>query len=167
MLARSCNLNLAPPEKKLVNWNKSDYWETPEELFARGGDCEDFAIAKYAWLRFIGVAEERLRIAIVYDRIRNIPHAVLVIYINSEALVLDNQVREIRESTATNRYRMIYSINRLGWWLPVRSEEVRVSLVHDMNDLESAAGEEANIRFSKDCISGLTLPQCINAVEPD
>ena len=30
------------------NWNKSDYWATPAEFFARGGDCEDFAFAKYS-----------------------------------------------------------------------------------------------------------------------
>ncbi len=29
------------------NFGKSDYWATPTEFFARGGDCEDFAVEKY------------------------------------------------------------------------------------------------------------------------
>ena len=47
------------------NWGKSDYWATPIEFLTRGGDCEDFAIAKYTALRALGVPEDRMRIAIV------------------------------------------------------------------------------------------------------
>ena len=61
------------------NWGKSDYWATPIEFLSRGGDCEDFAIAKYTALRALGVPEERLRVAIVHDKEKNIPHAVLVV----------------------------------------------------------------------------------------
>ena len=38
------------------NWGKSDYWETPVEFLTYGGDCEDFAIAKYVSLRALGCA---------------------------------------------------------------------------------------------------------------
>src|SRR5450756_1139456 len=92
----------------------TDYWETPDEFFEHGGDCEDFALAKYAWLHSLGVPERRLRIAIVHDTIKDATHAVLIIYINRVALVLDDQVDEIREARAVTRYRMLYSINRLG-----------------------------------------------------
>ena len=35
------------------HWGKLDYWATPLELLAtNGGDCEDFAIAKYFSLRW-------------------------------------------------------------------------------------------------------------------
>lgn len=139
----------------ITNWGVSDYWETPAEFFAHGGDCEDFAIAKYAWLRSLGVVEDRLRIAIVYDRIRNQPHAVLILFINNKTVILDNQVREIRESNANSRYRIIYSINRLGWWYPVGSKDVKVS----------EGGDDAP-QFSKACVAGALLPECINAIEP-
>ncbi|MCB1557167.1 MAG: transglutaminase-like cysteine peptidase, partial [Alphaproteobacteria bacterium] len=49
------------------NWGQTDYWATPIEFFTRGGDCEDFAIAKYVSLRALGVPDERLRVAIVQD----------------------------------------------------------------------------------------------------
>lgn len=100
------------------NWGTSDYWATPIEFLQRGGDCEDFAIAKYASLRALGVPEERLRIAIVHDKQKNIPHAVLIVYTDNDALVLDNQSPVVRRSVdVEHRYRPIFSINRSAWWL--------------------------------------------------
>lgn len=99
------------------NWSKSDYWATPVEFLERGGDCEDFAIAKYTALRALGVPEERLRVAIVHDKIKNIPHAVLAVYTDQGVYVLDNQVKNIINASHLERYRPIYSINRTAWWL--------------------------------------------------
>ncbi|MCB9978946.1 MAG: transglutaminase-like cysteine peptidase [Rhodospirillales bacterium] len=101
------------------NWGLSDYWESPPEFFMRGGDCEDFAIAKYASLRALDVPEERLRLAIVHDNVKNIPHAVLIVYDETGgALVLDNQSQDVRQhSRVATRYRPIFSINREAWWL--------------------------------------------------
>jgi len=99
------------------NWGVSDYWATPVEFMRRGGDCEDYAIAKYVALRALGVPEDRLRIAIVHDLQKNIPHAILIVYTDEGAMILDNQARDARFSTAINRYKPIFSINRTGWWL--------------------------------------------------
>lgn len=100
-----------------ANWGKSDYWATPIEFFARGGDCEDFAIAKYTALRVLGVPEERLRIAIVHDKKKDIPHAVLIVYTDNGALLLDNQNQMVMNAATYGRYRPIFSINRQAWWL--------------------------------------------------
>lgn len=99
------------------NWGKSDYWATPIEFMTRGGDCEDFAIAKYTALRALGVPESRLRIAIVHDQKKNIPHAILIVYSEKGALILDNQIDDAREANRIHHYKPIFSINRDGWWL--------------------------------------------------
>jgi len=99
------------------NYNKSDYWSTPIEFLKRGGDCEDFAIAKYTALRILGVPEERLRIAIVHDNFKNIPHAVLIVYTDYGPILLDNQNQSIINATHVERYKPIFSINRTAWWL--------------------------------------------------
>jgi predicted transglutaminase-like cysteine proteinase len=99
------------------NWGQEDYWETPAEFFTRGGDCEDFAIAKYAWLRWLGVPEDRLRLAMVYDRVKQSLHMLLVVYTEGGTLFLDNQRRDIREHNNFRRYWPIYSINRDGRWI--------------------------------------------------
>ena len=99
------------------NWGKSDYWATPIEFFSRGGDCEDFAIAKYASLKALGMSDDNMRIAIVHDKIKNIPHAILIVYADDDIYVLDNQEKEIKRAADVDRYRPIFSINQSSWWL--------------------------------------------------
>ena len=98
------------------NFGKSDYWATPTEFFARGGDCEDFAIAKYALLKESGVPESKMRLAIVQDKIKNIPHAVLIVYTDNGPMLLDNQMKTTKQVASVDRYKPIYSINSTGWW---------------------------------------------------
>ncbi len=108
-------------EKRYVtdnkNWGKSDYWATPVEFLQRGGDCEDFAIMKYTALRSLGVPEERMRVAIVQDLQKNIPHAVLIVYAENGSFLLDNQNKRMLSAETGSRYKPIYSINRTAWWL--------------------------------------------------
>lgn len=99
------------------NWGKSDYWETPIEFLTYGGDCEDFAIAKYVSLRALGVPDRAMRIAIVRDLQKGIPHAILIVYTEEGPMVLDNQIKRMTEASAISHYKPIYSINRTAWWL--------------------------------------------------
>lgn len=111
-------MNKIPYVEDSVNWGVGDYWETPVEFLSRGGDCEDFAIAKYVSLRILGVPEERLRVAIVRDMEKNMPHAVLILYTDEGAVILDNQSHDVRSADSLKgRYKPIFSINREGWWL--------------------------------------------------
>src|SRR5690606_37404712 len=57
-------------------WGAGDYWATPAEFLGRGGDCEDYAIAKYFLLRELGVPAETMRIAVVEDVLQQLMHAV-------------------------------------------------------------------------------------------
>ncbi len=99
------------------NWGKSDYWETPTEFFSKGGDCEDFAITKYASLRALGVPDSHMRLAVVKDTQKNIPHAILIVYTESGPMVLDNQIKKMRPADSISHYKPIFSINRSAWWL--------------------------------------------------
>lgn len=99
------------------NWGKEDYWETPYEFLTRRGDCEDYAIAKMMALKELGVAEADMRILAV----RNLAlggegHAVLIVYVDGEALMLDNQIPYVVSANAVAGYEPVYSINETGWW---------------------------------------------------
>ena len=111
-------LNARPYVEDTRNYRKTDYWATPVEFMQRGGDCEDYAIAKYASLRALGVPEEQMRIAIVLDKRLGIHHAILIVYdTNRQAYVLDNQERTVKNLANVTRYKPIYSINQKNWWL--------------------------------------------------
>jgi predicted transglutaminase-like cysteine proteinase len=99
------------------NYGQNDYWATPVEFFAKGGDCEDYAIAKYTALRALGVPEDRLRVAIVQDMQKNVPHAILIVYTDNGAMILDNQIKTAVSAEKVAHYKPIFSINRDAWWL--------------------------------------------------
>lgn len=70
----------------LSQYGRAEVWDLPT---ARGGDCEDFALAKKKSLIEAGVPAGSLLLATVLDRGRE-HHAVLVLRTRSEDLVLDN-----------------------------------------------------------------------------
>ena len=47
----------------------------------------------------------------------NVPDAVLVVFLEGRALVLDNQVNGIVAAASIHHYHPYYSINEDGWWL--------------------------------------------------
>lgn len=129
-MARKVNtlVNKTPYIEDSQKWGMSDYWATPVEFLNRGGDCEDFAISKYTALRILGVPEERLRVAIVHDIQKNIPHAILIVYTDEGAMILDNQSSEARlANDMAERYRPIFSINRTAWWLHTKPKDTVVA----------------------------------------
>lgn len=102
------------------NYGVSDYWATPAEFLTRDGDCEDYAIAKFLSLRALGFANDMLRIVVLQDLNLRVGHAILVVFLDGEALVLDNQVRRVVRAEAIHHYQPIYSINEEYWWLHQR-----------------------------------------------
>lgn len=100
-----------------ANYGQTDYWATPVEFFKKGGDCEDYAIAKYTALKALGIPENRLRIAIVQDLKKNIPHAILIVYTDQGPMILDNQIKTTIKADRVSHYKPIFSINQDAWWL--------------------------------------------------
>jgi len=114
----------------LVHWGEKDYWATPIEfLGTQGGDCEDFTIAKYFTLKFMGVAEEKLNLTYVKALNYNVHHMVLTYFSTpaSEPLVLDNLVTEIKPASMRNDLLPIYSFNGTGLWIAKQREKGRLA----------------------------------------
>lgn len=98
-------------------WGEQDYWAAPGEFFARGGDCEDYAIAKYYSLKYLGVPTERMRIVVLYDKRRKVAHAVLEVQVEGRSMLLDNlHARPVSWRDVT-QYRPIYAVNEGAYWL--------------------------------------------------
>lgn len=98
------------------NYGVMNYWATAAQLFSRGGDCEDYVVAKYISLRELGIPVSNLRVVVLKDTGRNLAHAVLVAYVDGAAWVLDNQNADIKRAEVISDYRPIYSINEASWW---------------------------------------------------
>ncbi len=102
------------------NWGRSDYWAGPGEFFARGGDCEDYAIAKYISLRRLGYPAERLRVVVLRDQRRRQSHAILAVDHNGKTLVLDNLDTEIRDWKDKLNYQAVYAVGETLADMPLR-----------------------------------------------
>jgi predicted transglutaminase-like cysteine proteinase len=125
-------INRVPYKTDEELYGVEDYWATPRELFAKGGDCEDYAIAKYLSLRALGWPAERLRIVVVHDRARDLVHAALVAYHGGRAYLLDIEIAEVTDVADVERYSPIFAISEEGWWsfragetVVTRSDETR------------------------------------------
>lgn len=100
------------------NWGQGDYWAAPEELFRRGGDCEDYVIAKYLSLRSLGVPAADMRMVVLQDLSRDQAHAVLVVMGEDDAYVLDNLYRRVLTwRDVRDTYRPFYSLNEDRAWV--------------------------------------------------
>ena len=111
-------------------WDLKDYWATPLETLSKGGgDCEDYAIAKYFTLKRLGVDESKLRLTYVKAVELNQAHMVLTYFENkrAEPLVLDNLIIDIKYATQRTDLIPVYSFNGKGLWLTKPKENKRVS----------------------------------------
>jgi predicted transglutaminase-like cysteine proteinase len=109
-------VNRWPYRTDLETHGRSDYWATPLEFFRRSGDCEDYAIAKYASLRRLGFAPERLRLVVLEDTARRLAHAVLAVYLGGEVYLLDNLAEAPLPQRERPQYVPYYSLSEQAQW---------------------------------------------------
>lgn len=107
----------------LAHWGTPDYWATPLEfVVSGGGDCEDFAVAKYFTLLALGVPDEKLLLEYVKikqnSREFNQAHMVLLYYPQPTAvpLVLDSFNKELLLADKRSDLLPIYGFNGSGLW---------------------------------------------------
>lgn len=109
--------NRVPYVPAEVNWHDVAYWETPYEFLARGGQCQDYAIAKYLALLESGVPEKDLRFVVVHDNEAQLDHAITVVDVDGVAVALDNQMAAVVPTRSlVQRYSPYYALNDRGWW---------------------------------------------------
>lgn len=116
--------NTWPYVEDIVNWGVEDYWEIPAEFLKKSGDCEDYSIIKYFTLKELGIAPETMRIVVVRDTIRNFAHAVLVVYLNDDAFILDNLSNSVLSHSKLRQYSPQYSVNEFGRWAHMKGRKI-------------------------------------------
>jgi predicted transglutaminase-like cysteine proteinase len=109
---RAVNLAIRPVSD-LAQYGQIDVWSSPLVTLARGGgDCEDYAIAKFVALRLAGIAPEDLRIVVLHDTIHGDDHAVAAARLDGRWLTLDNQRMAMVEDANVRNYRPTFVIDQ-------------------------------------------------------
>jgi predicted transglutaminase-like cysteine proteinase len=120
-------------------WKTSDYWATPlESIGVKAGDCEDFSIAKYVFLKALNISNEKLRLTYVraqlYEQDVKVVKAHMVVSYyqspNAEPLILDNLTPEILPASQRPDLSPIFSFNDKGLWVGASTQPKASSQQH-------------------------------------
>ena len=99
----------------MAQHGQPDVWSTPLETFASGaGDCEDYAIAKFAALRMAGISSEDLRIVVLRDQLHGEDHAAVLAQLDGHWLMLDNRRMAMIEDVDVRGHRPLFVIGDAG-----------------------------------------------------
>jgi len=101
----------------IENYGMEDYWAAPRQFLYNNGDCEDYAITKMLSLKYLGFTEKSMRLVVLQDTNLRIPHAVLAVYHDGDALIMDNQIEEVVSHKNIVHYVPIYSVSESKWWM--------------------------------------------------
>ena len=140
--------NRVPFLPDVTHWGVEDYWATPAELSAsNGGDCEDYSIAKYFFLKELGVPVTRLRITYVKAVNINQAHMVLAYYASPEAepLILDNLEDGVRSASRRPDLVPVYSFNDEDIIIVQTGSKARSQQIRAWRDLLQKLEAEARI----------------------
>lgn len=118
--------NRVPYRKDQQVYGQLDYWATPKEFVARNaGDCEDYALAKYAVLKTLGWSDGDLRIVGLRDHRDKIDHAVLAARYAGEWHLLDNRSGRLLRWEDVPHYQPVYGLNHAGMVIYLPNRDVR------------------------------------------
>ncbi len=90
-------------------------WRPLLETLTLGGDCEDFATAKYFLLRELGVPADAMRVVVLWDKRERDYHAMLAVDVDDDVWFLETDGTIPRERQM-GKYEFQYSLNEQGIW---------------------------------------------------
>ena len=101
-------------QSDLAHHGVVDRWSGPLATLGQSGDCEDYAIAKFALLRDAGMPESELRIVLLRDTAIRQDHAVLAARTPDGWRILDNRRAAVVMDSALPDYLALASLDESG-----------------------------------------------------
>jgi predicted transglutaminase-like cysteine proteinase len=114
LINRAANLAINPVSDER-QWGTADHWSDPfETLLSYRGDCEDYAIVKYAALLDAGVSRDDVKIVILKTLFPSEYHAVAAARVDGEWLILDNRTLTLVRDTDLTRAIPVFVLDHDG-----------------------------------------------------
>jgi predicted transglutaminase-like cysteine proteinase len=103
LINRAVDLAISPVSDE-THWGVADHWSDPfETLQSNSGDCEDYAILKYAALLEAGIPRDDVKIVILKNLFPNENHAAVATRVDDQWLILDNRTLTLVRDTDVTR----------------------------------------------------------------
>ena len=115
LVNRYINRQQYKDDRVSANSDAGNQWMTLTEFLDHGGDCEDFAAAKYFVLREFGVSAEDMRIVIGREPNRATHHAMLAVRLGEGVWLLEND-NTIHRNGYQDINNFVYAINEQSIW---------------------------------------------------
>ncbi len=114
LINRAADLAISPASDEM-QWGVADHWSDPfETLLSNRGDCEDYAILKYAALLEAGVPKDDVKIIILKNLFPNETHAVVATRVDGQWLILDNHTLTLARDTDVRRTIPVFVLDHEG-----------------------------------------------------
>ena len=103
LINRAADLAISPVSDE-TQWGVEDHWSDPfETLSSNRGDCEDYAILKYAALLEAGIPKDDVKIVILKHVFPSESHAAVATRVDGQWLILDNLTLTLVRDTDVTR----------------------------------------------------------------
>jgi predicted transglutaminase-like cysteine proteinase len=103
LINRAADLAVNPVSDEM-QWGVADHWSDPfQTLLSSRGDCEDYAILKYAALLQAGIPKDDVKIVILKNLFPNENHAAVATRVDGQWLILDNRTLTLVRDTDVRR----------------------------------------------------------------
>ena len=103
LINRAVDLAISPVSDE-IHWGVADHWSDPfETLLSNRGDCEDYAILKYAALLEAGIPKDDVKIVILKNLFPKENHAAVATRVDGQWLILDNRTLTLVRDTDVTR----------------------------------------------------------------
>lgn len=110
--------NQRPFRTDMSQYGFKDHWAAPSEFLTTAGDCEDYAILKYASLMALGFENRDLRL--VVGNITGVgSHAFLAVNVDGNEVLLDNRTGNISVAASRFDFQPKHSMNLSYRWVHV------------------------------------------------
>jgi predicted transglutaminase-like cysteine proteinase len=114
LINRAADLAIRPVSDEM-HWGVADHWSDPfETLLSNRGDCEDYAILKYAALLVAGIPEDDVKIVIWKNLFPDENHAAVAAHVDGQWLILDNRTLTLVRDTDITRAIPEYVLDHQG-----------------------------------------------------
>jgi predicted transglutaminase-like cysteine proteinase len=114
IINRAVDLAISPVSDE-TQWGVPDHWSDPlETLQSNSGDCEDYAIVKYAALLAAGLSKDAVKIVVLRNRLPNEDHAVVAVRVDNQWFILDNRTLALVRDTDVRRATPEFVLDDLG-----------------------------------------------------
>jgi predicted transglutaminase-like cysteine proteinase len=114
LINRAADLAISPVSDEM-QWGVADHWSDPfETLLSNRGDCEDYAILKYAALLEAGIPKDDVKIVVLKTFFPNEDHAAVATRVDGQWLILDNRTLTLVRDTDVTRAIPEFVLNHEG-----------------------------------------------------